>query len=102
MKYTVINHKEVKNDVYQAKEYYKSKQAGLEKRFATQVKTTINYFIKNPLLFQEKYKDVRIKQRGVKYLHKCSDFFEISNRYACYVVPSISKTWLFTDILKKW
>lgn len=60
MKYTVINHKEVKNDVLEAKEFYKSKQTGLEKRFATEVKNTINYFIKNPLLFQVKYKKVRV------------------------------------------
>jgi hypothetical protein len=60
MKYTVINHKEVKNDVLEAKEFYKSKQTGLEKRFAIEVKNTINYFIKNPLLFQVKYKKVRV------------------------------------------
>ena len=34
MSYTVINHKEVKNDVLQAKDWYKSQQKGLEKRFA--------------------------------------------------------------------
>lgn len=60
MSYTVINHKEVKNDVLNAKDWYKSQQKGLEKRFASEVKTTISYFIKNPLLFQEKYKKVRI------------------------------------------
>ncbi|AMO20683.1 type II toxin-antitoxin system RelE/ParE family toxin [Flavobacterium columnare] len=60
MKYTVINHKEVKNDVLEAKEFYKSKVNGLEKRFAAEVKTTINYLIKNPLLFQVKHKEVRV------------------------------------------
>lgn len=59
MSYTVINHKEVKNDVLQAKDYYKSQQNGLEKRFANEVKVTLNYLIKNPLLFQVKYKTVR-------------------------------------------
>jgi plasmid stabilization system protein ParE len=61
MSYTVINHKEeVKNDVIDAKDWHKSKQKGLEKRFASEVKTTLNYLIKNPLLFQVKYKTVRV------------------------------------------
>jgi len=41
MSFTVINHKEVKNDVLQAKDWYKSQQKGLEKRFASEVKITI-------------------------------------------------------------
>ena len=49
MTYAVINHKEVKNDVQQAKEWYKNQQKGLEKRFANEVKRTLNYIIKNPL-----------------------------------------------------
>ena len=60
MSYTVINHKEVKNDVLNAKDWYKSQQKGLEKRFASEVKITLNYLIKNPLLFQVKYKTVRV------------------------------------------
>lgn len=59
MIYTVINHKEVKDDVLHAKDWYKSQQKGLEKRFASEVKTTLNYLIKNPLLFQIKYNTVR-------------------------------------------
>lgn len=59
MNYTVINHKEVKNDVLKAKDWYKSQQKGLEKRFVNEVKVTLNYLIKNPLLFQVKYKTVR-------------------------------------------
>ncbi len=59
MNYTVINHKEVKNDVLKVKDWYKSQQKGLEKRFAIEVKITLNYLIKNPLLFQVKYKTVR-------------------------------------------
>lgn len=60
MSYTVINHKEVKNDVLDAKAWCKSQQKGLEKRFASEVKITLNYLIKNPLLFQIKYKTARI------------------------------------------
>ncbi|WP_269225169.1 type II toxin-antitoxin system RelE/ParE family toxin [Flavobacterium eburneipallidum] len=59
MSYTVINHKEVKNDVLQVKNWYKSQQKGLEKRFANEVRITLNFIIKNPLLFQVKYKTVR-------------------------------------------
>jgi hypothetical protein len=60
MIYTVINHKEVKNDILQAKYWYKNQQKGLEKRFAIEVKNTLNYLVNNPLLFQIKYKTVRI------------------------------------------
>ena len=60
MSYTVINHKEVKNDVLDAKDWYKTQQKGLEKRFASEVKITLNYLIKNPLLFQLKYKTIRV------------------------------------------
>jgi plasmid stabilization system protein ParE len=59
MSYTVVNHKEVKNDILQAKDGYKSQQKGLEKRFVNEVKNTLSYLIKNPLLFQVKYKTVR-------------------------------------------
>ena len=59
MNYAVINHKEVKNDVWQAKEWYRTQQKGLEKRFANEVKITLSYLIKNPLLFEVKYKTVR-------------------------------------------
>lgn len=59
MSYTVINHKEVKNDVLDAKNWYKGQQKGLEKRFASEVKITLSYLIKNALLFQVKYKTVR-------------------------------------------
>lgn len=46
MSYTVTNHKEVKNDVLRAKEWYKNQQKGLEKRFTNEVKNTLNYLIK--------------------------------------------------------
>jgi hypothetical protein len=59
MSYSVMNHKAVKNDVLQAKEWYKNQHNGLEKRFANEVKKTVNCLIKNPLLFQIKYKTVR-------------------------------------------
>lgn len=60
MSYTVINYKEVITDVLNAKSWYKKQQKGLEKRFANEVKTTISYIIKNPLLFQVKYKTITV------------------------------------------
>ena len=59
MIFTVINHKEVKNDVFVAKDWYKRQEQGLEKRFAAEVKSTILYLSKNPFLFQIKYRNVR-------------------------------------------
>lgn len=59
MIFTIQNHKEVKNDVLEAKNWYKNQQNGLEKKFAFEIKRTINYIIKNPLLFQIKYKNAR-------------------------------------------
>ena len=52
MSYTVINHKEVKNDVLQAKEWYKIKQNGLEKRFANAINITLNYVVKIRFCFK--------------------------------------------------
>jgi hypothetical protein len=46
MIYTVTNHKEVKNDVLKAKDWYKRQQNGLEKRFANEVKITLNFLLK--------------------------------------------------------
>lgn len=59
MNWTVVNHKEVKNDILFAKDWYRSRQKGLEKRFSSDIKNTLNYIIKNPFLFQVKYQTVR-------------------------------------------
>jgi plasmid stabilization system protein ParE len=60
MSFTVYYHQDVENDVLKAKDWYKNQQKGLEKRFAKQVKQTIITIIKNPLIFQEKHKNVRV------------------------------------------
>jgi hypothetical protein len=60
-----VNHKEVRNDVLQAKEWYKTQQSGLEKRFSAAVKDTIETLISNPLLFAIKYKTVRTAYTAV-------------------------------------
>ena len=55
----LVNHKEVKNDVFHAKYWYKTQLDGLEKRFANEVKKTITCITQNPFLFQVKYKNTR-------------------------------------------
>jgi plasmid stabilization system protein ParE len=60
MKYQIIYHTDAENDIRNTKKWYKNQQIGLEKRFAIAVKETINYIVKNPLLFEIKYKNSRI------------------------------------------
>ena len=60
MSFRVDYHPDVENDVLKAKDWYKNQQKGLEKRFAKQVKQTITTVTKNPLIFQEKHKSVRV------------------------------------------
>ncbi len=48
MSYNVVYHTQVKNDVLEAKEWYKTKQTGLEKRFSAAVTDTIKALISNP------------------------------------------------------
>jgi plasmid stabilization system protein ParE len=49
----------VKIDVIEAKAWYKLQQPGLEKKFATEVKTCILRLQKNPLGYQVKYRNIR-------------------------------------------
>ena len=54
MSFNLVNHKEVKNDIYEIKHFYKSKLIGLEKRFVSEVKKKTAFIAQNPLLFQKK------------------------------------------------
>jgi len=60
MGFTVLYHQAVEHDISEAKNWYKSRQKGLEKRFASEVKSTLLHLSKNPLLFEIKYKSVRV------------------------------------------
>lgn len=60
MKYTVVYHTDANKDIALAKKWYKEQASGLEKRFVNAVKQTINYIIENPLLFEVRYKEIRI------------------------------------------
>ncbi len=60
MSFVIINHKEVKKDILEAKFWYKNQQNGLEKQFASEVKKSIAYLSENPFLFNMKHKTIRI------------------------------------------
>jgi len=49
----------VKLDVSNAKDWYRKRQKGLEKRFADDVKKCINRLQKNPYHYEIKYRQVR-------------------------------------------
>lgn len=51
---------EVKIDIKEAKQWYNNKQKGLEKRFAKNIKSAIVRLQKNPLVYETRYKNVRI------------------------------------------
>lgn len=58
MRYQIIYHTDAENDIRNAKKWYKNQQSGLEKWFALALKETINYIIKNPFLFEVKYRNL--------------------------------------------
>jgi hypothetical protein len=60
MSFTVLYHRAVEHDISEAKNWYKNRQKGLEKRFTSEVKLTLLQLSKNPLLFETKYRGVRV------------------------------------------
>jgi len=63
--YTIFYFDEVENDVAEAKAWYKSKQNGLEKRFAKAIKFAIVNLQKTPTAYSIRYKNVRIAYPAV-------------------------------------
>ena len=63
--YTIFYFDEVENDVAEAKAWYKSKQNGLEKRFAKAIKLAIVNLQKTPTAYSVRYKNVRIAYPAV-------------------------------------
>jgi hypothetical protein len=51
---------EVTQDVREAKKWYREQLEGLDRRFAEDVKLSINRLQKNPLNYEIKYKNIRI------------------------------------------
>lgn len=60
MSYTVIYRAGVKGEVKEAKNWYKKQRPGLEKIFATSLKTAIVRIQNNPDAFAVRYRNVRI------------------------------------------
>jgi hypothetical protein len=59
MTWKLTYYDEVKHDVRDAKNWYFKQQPGLEKRFAEDVKQTLDRLKKNPLHYEIKYRNVR-------------------------------------------
>jgi len=59
MTYKVVYHQQVEDDLFTAKDWYKKQQNGLEKRFAQEVKKSVIFISKNPLMFELRYKETR-------------------------------------------
>jgi plasmid stabilization system protein ParE len=90
MNYQIIYHTDAENDIRNTKKWYKSQQAGLEKRFTLALKETINYIIENPLLFEVKYRNTRVAftkffPYGVHY------HFDDNNRITILTISHTSK-----------
>lgn len=60
MNYQLKYFDEVEDDVQTAKEWYKEQREGLEKEFVFSVEKTIALIVKNPKIFAERYKNIRI------------------------------------------
>lgn len=60
MKYDIVYLSDAQNDIQNAKKWYKSKQIGLEKRFAIEVKNAILLIGNDPQLFEVRYRNTRI------------------------------------------
>ena len=59
MTWKLTYYDEVKHDVRDAKNWYFKQQPGFEKRFAEDVKQTLERLKKNPLHYEIKYRNVR-------------------------------------------
>jgi len=51
---------EVIIDIREAKQWYRKQQENLDKRFAEDIKITVNRMQKNPLNYEVKYRNVRV------------------------------------------
>jgi len=60
MTWNLFYYDEVTNDLRQAKKWYKSRQEGLDKRFAEDVKVSIERLHKNPVHYEIKYDNIRV------------------------------------------
>jgi plasmid stabilization system protein ParE len=96
-KYDVKYHIEVKNDIFEAKKWYKNQFDGLEKRFAAEIKSGINQLSINPKYFQKKYKNIRVFYTSVFPFSIYYDFDDFST----IIILGIFHTSRNPEIFKK-
>ena len=60
MAWKLYYYNQVAIDIIEAKQWYKKRQKYLDKRFAEDVKISINRLQKNPLHYEVKYRNIRI------------------------------------------
>jgi hypothetical protein len=65
MAYKVLYFDEVKQDIKEAKDWYRSQLRGLEKRFAEDIKTAILRLRERPDVHAIRYKNIRIAHPDV-------------------------------------
>lgn|SRR6478735_8586373 len=65
MAYKVLFFDEVKQDIKEAKSWYRQQLKGLEKRFAEDIKTAINHIEERPYAHAIRYKNVRIAHPNI-------------------------------------
>jgi plasmid stabilization system protein ParE len=58
--YTLLYFDEVKQDLREARDWYKQKKEGLEKRFIRDIQTVITRLHKKPHHYEVRYKNIRI------------------------------------------
>jgi len=77
---------EVSLDISAAKEWYKKQNAGLEKRFALEVKKAISRLQKDPKIYELRYKNVRSVSTAV---FPYSIYFIIDDEVSQIVIVAI-------------
>jgi len=65
MAWRLLYYTEVETDLRIAKKWYKDQQAGLEKRFTDEVRKGLDRLQNDPLLYEIRYKDIRIKHLDI-------------------------------------
>lgn len=89
MKYEIVYLPLVYEDIKQTKNFYDSRKKGLGKEFVYTVKLEFRTILKNPLLFEIKYRNTRIAfiERFPFCIH-----FEIQENTNCIVVKGVYHT----------
>lgn len=65
MTWRLVFYTQVENDLEYAKKWYKQQLPGLEKRFSTEVEKALDKIKQDPLLYQIRYRQIRIKHLDV-------------------------------------